>query len=171
MARRSGTLTALALALAWSASLTWPGAAAGSGSSGYNVKSSFVDLGGFVASSVPLNGTVRLDIGAIIAVGLTNLSITDQLPAGLVVANPSNVTLYGDFLGASVTAVAGSSTIIVSVPYLLMGPGDVMVNVIGTTPATKTDNLTSINSDSGAPVFVTDATIDVVAPPSVSTES
>lgn len=168
MARRSGALAALVFALALSASFAWPaGASAFWGS--YNVDSIFLDLGGNPISSVPLNGTVVLDI----SVGsfeeeLTRLSITDQLPTGLVVADPANVTL-SDLAGGSVTANPGSSTISMSGLSLSLPDGWVGVNVTAKSPGTKTDHLINMNSDAGTPFIVSDATIDVVAPPSIST--
>jgi uncharacterized repeat protein (TIGR01451 family)/MYXO-CTERM domain-containing protein len=171
MARRSGALAALVFALALSASLAWPaGASAFMGS--YAVYSGFLDLGGNPISSVPLNGTVVLDISVGSPEELTSLSITDQLPTGLVVADPANVTLSG-FAGGSVTANPGSTTISMSGLSLSWVDGWVDgwvgVNVTAKSPGTKTDHLTNMNSDQGTPFIVSDTTIDVVAPPSIST--
>src|SRR6185369_12239036 len=65
----------------------------------------------FGAATIPLNGTTSLTFTLAnpnSTVTLTNVSATDTLPAGLVVATPNNLT--GNCTG-NITANAGSNTI------------------------------------------------------------
>ena len=170
MARRSGALAGLLFTLALSASALLPArAAAVTGTGHYEVWSDFVK-GGFLTSSMPLNGTVTLWIDVVSpAETTTGLSVTDHLPLGLVVAAVPNVTEGGWYTTGTVTADPGSSTISMSGfsafdfgPYL-------HVEVTGTSPGLKTDNLTSTSDQGGPDNTVFDSSIEVVAPPSIST--
>jgi hypothetical protein len=166
MARRSGVVAALLITLALSASFLCPARAA-AGPVTSHAFSSF-NLGGVLTSSMPLNGTVTLSITVANASGDTGIEVADQLPAGLVVAAVPNVTEgFWQTIG-TVTAVPGSSTISLTGFGTVEPAAYVTVDVTGTSPGSKTDNLTS-TSDQGGSLGVNDSSIDVVAPPSLST--
>ena len=172
MARRSGVLAALAFGLALGPGLAWPAGAAAAaspmlvGSVFYTPPPSHGQL-----TSTPLNESVSLVIEVFTVMPVLNgVTVIDQLPAGLVVAGAPDVQTVGWSTVGTVTAVPGSSTISltgfgVSLDY----PGLVYVNVTGTSPGTKTDDLSAICSGYGPATEVLDGSIDVVAPPSTST--
>ena len=118
-------------------------------------------------SSMPLHATDRLLFTWDVLVPLTDVSVTDQLPEGLVVASSPNVTvtMYGGTAG-TVTADPGSRTISLS-GFSFEVPPLVTVDVTGTTAGMKTDQLTS-SSDQGAASYVGSVGVDVVAPPSIA---
>ncbi len=165
MARRSGVVAALLITLALSASFLCPARAA-AGPVTSHAFSSF-NLGGVLTSSMPLNGTVTLSITVANASGDTGIEVADQLPAGLVVAAVPNVTEGFWQTTGTVTAVPGSSTISLTGFGTVEPAAYVTVDVTGTSPGSKTDNLTS-TSDQGGSLGVNDSSIDVVAPPSLS---
>jgi hypothetical protein len=84
---------------------------------------------------------------------LTGAAFTDNLPAGVVVANPNGLT---GTCGGTVTAVPGSSTISLSGGVLAgqvgggFGGCPISVNVIGVNPGVK-NNLTSLLTTNEAP--------------------
>jgi hypothetical protein len=110
----------------------------------------------FGASSIPLHSVNSTTDGTTLSfvvgnpnpgTGLTNLGFTDNLPAGLVVANPNG--LNGDTCGGTRTATAGSSSVSLSGGSL--GPAHLCafsVNVIGTARGKK-ENSVTINSSAG----------------------
>ena len=172
MARRSGVLAALAFGLALGPGLAWPAGAAAAESPMevvsvfYTPPPSHVQL-----TSTPLNESVSLVIEVITVVPVLNgVTVIDQLPAGLVVAGTPDVQTVGWSTVGSVTAVPGSSTIsLTGFGVSLENPGLVYVDVTGTSPGTKTDDLSAICSGYGTATDVLDGSIDVVAPPSIST--
>jgi hypothetical protein len=118
-------------------------------------------------NAVSLNGTARLEFAIEnpnSTEGLTGISFTDNLPAGLVVASPPNE--HGPFstLG-TVTAVAGSSTISLSGDLIEAGWTDfVDVDVTGTTAGVKTNTVQATCTEAG-PGNTATASLTVVAPP------
>ncbi|HUO39982.1 MAG TPA: hypothetical protein VMU34_20035, partial [Mycobacterium sp.] len=176
MARRSGAHGGLAMSLALGTSLLWPGVAAGvnslTDSGGYQITSHFETPAGVTTSSIALNDPVVLSIGGEGPESpISGLAITDQLPAGLVVAATPNVIRAGGFTSGTVTAQPGSSTI--SLTGLGFpadaGTGAVRVTLTATSPGLKQDSLTNISSDQGGPASVVDGSVDVVAPPVIGT--
>ncbi|HLZ00021.1 MAG TPA: Ig-like domain repeat protein [Candidatus Angelobacter sp.] len=134
----------------------------------------------FGALSIPLNGTTSLNFtvtNANASTQLVNLSFSDPLPAGLVVASPNGVAGTCVTDGAAVTANPGTGSISVAALNL---PGNssctLGVNVTGSSAGTKnnvTGNITGTFDDgSGTFVNITgnaaSASTVVVAPPSIS---
>src|SRR5260370_2941275 len=68
----------------------------------------------FGADSIPLNGTTSLTftISNPESRAMTGVGLSDDLPAGLVVSTPNGLT--GSYGGGSVTAAAGSNSILLS---------------------------------------------------------
>jgi uncharacterized repeat protein (TIGR01451 family) len=93
--------------------------------------------------------TVRLNNAG--AVALTNVAVTDPLPAGMVVANPANA--YTTCAGStSVTAVAGSSSASLNGASIAGGGNcDFLFDVIATGSANWTNNIPigNITADGG----------------------
>jgi hypothetical protein len=121
----------------------------------------------FGAATVPLNGTTSLTftISSTNAnLTVTGIAFTDNLPAGLVVATPGN--LSATCLG-SATAADGGSSVSLSGGSLAPGPPcTVSVSVTGTTAGVK-NNSVSVNSDAG-PGNTSNDVITVVSPPTIS---
>lgn len=135
----------------------------------------------FSAPSVPLNGTVSLIFtftNSSTTTAFVNLGVTDTLPSGLVVANPSGVantcpSSYGVTLGAN----PGGAAIMISAQNLPPGAScSASVNVAAIGAGTQIDptaNLTaSFDNGSGTSLGIAggtaSASIAVVAPPSIS---
>jgi hypothetical protein len=157
------------LALVFGAAL--PGQARASNTSKYYyISSSFVDTTSLLyISSVPLNGTARLYISIQNPNNdiLSSITLSDQLPAGLVIASPLTVATADWDTTGTVTAVAGASTVSLSGFATSHDGGSLTVNVTGTTAGRKTDDITA-NSGYGAPTAIGQAVIDVIAPPTIS---
>jgi CSLREA domain-containing protein/uncharacterized repeat protein (TIGR01451 family) len=138
----------------------------------------------FGAASIPLNGTTTLTftmINSNSSVALTNISFTDTLPSGLVVASPNglpngcadpNATVTGD-----VIANPGSNTISMTALALNKSTScSFFINVTGTSAGTKnntTGNVTATFDDgTGTSIGLTGGTasagIAVVLPPSIA---
>jgi uncharacterized repeat protein (TIGR01451 family) len=130
----------------------------------------------FGAASIPLNGSTTLTFtvtNTSSTDSAANVTFTDSLPAGLVVATPNGLSESCTNAGPpTTTAVAGSGSISFVNPVLgISGSGGsctVTVNVIGTSNGTKT-NLVVVSSFGGAGNMAS-ATITVGSstPPAVS---
>ncbi|MBR0901985.1 Ig-like domain repeat protein [Bradyrhizobium liaoningense] len=130
----------------------------------------------FGAASIPLNGSTTLTFtvtNTSSTDSAANVTFTDSLPAGLVVATPNGLSESCTNAGPpTTTAVAGSGTISFVNPVLgISGSGGsctVTVNVTGTSNGTKT-NLVVVSSFGGAGNMAS-ATITVGSstPPAVS---
>jgi hypothetical protein len=163
MTRRSGVVAALLFTLSLTATFVCPARAAAVTRTGnYSVYSTFS------RGVIPLNGTVTLRIDWSSGMGNSGITLADQLPAGLVVAAVPNVTEGGWLTAGTVTANPGSSTISLNGFSTVPLPAYLTVDVTGTSPGPKTDNVVS-TSDQGGPDGVFRSSIDVVAPPSIST--
>jgi mucin-19 len=122
----------------------------------------------FGAASIPLNGTTSLTI----TVSSTNqnqtlsaISFTDSLPAGLVVATPGNLN---STCTGTATAADGSSSVSLSGASLAPGAScTVSVNVQGTTGGTKNNSVSASDTTAGTG-NTANATLTVVAPPTIS---
>jgi uncharacterized repeat protein (TIGR01451 family) len=127
---------------------------------------------GFNPQSIQLNDatTLTFTITNTNPSGLTGISFSDTLPAGLVVATPNGLS---GTCGGSVVAVAGTG--IVSLSGGILAAGDqctFSVSVSGTTPGTKhnvTGNITSIESGAGSAASSNVVVAGVVPPPSPAT--
>ncbi len=122
----------------------------------------------FGAAAIPVNGSTTSLTFTILnpntGSSLTGLAFTDNLPAGLVVATPNGLT---DTCGGTATAVAGSGSVSLSGGVVAAsGSCIVSVNVQGTTQGVK-NNSVQITSTNGGTGNTSNASITVVAPPSI----
>src|SRR5262249_9831051 len=124
----------------------------------------------FGAATIPLNGTTSLtftkDSSGTQNLTMTGVAFTDNVPAGLVAATHSNVTT--DCSGGTATAADGSST--VSLSGASVAPNSnctVSLNVQGTTAGAK-NNSVQVTSTNGGTGNTSNASITVVAPPTIS---
>jgi uncharacterized repeat protein (TIGR01451 family) len=124
----------------------------------------------FSPSQVPLNGTSTLTYTitnpSTNAATLTGVAFTDTLPSGLVVATPGFNFSACD--GGTLTATAGSSSISLtggSIPAT--GTCEIALHVTGTTAGDKKNSVT-VSSDNGGTGNTANATLPVVAPPSIA---
>src|SRR6185312_12687594 len=116
----------------------------------------------FGAATIPLNGTTSLTFTLAnpnSTVTLTNVSATDTLPAGLLVATPNNLT--GNCT-ANITANAGSSTIgITGLNLAASSSCSFSVSVKGTGAGTKNNisgNVSATYDPGSGPVLITGGT-------------
>jgi hypothetical protein len=123
----------------------------------------------FGAATVALNGSTSLSFtitNSNESVTLTGIEFTDTLPAGLVVTAPNGFS--GSSGGGTVTAVAGSDTISLSGAALAGNTSFTFsVNVTAMTAGVK-DNSVSVTSTEGGAGNTSDASITVVAPPTIA---
>ena len=119
----------------------------------------------FGAATIPLNGTTSLTFTVSSTnqnLTLNGVAFTDNLPSGLGVATPPNLS---NTCGGTATAVGGTSSISLSGASLAPGAScTVSVNVQGTTAGVKNNSVqvTSTNAGTGN---TSNASITVVAPP------
>ncbi len=120
----------------------------------------------FGAAGIPLNGSTSLTFtitnpGAN-TIPLTGLAFTDNLPAGMVVSTPNNLT---NTCGGTASVVAGSSLVNLSGVTLASNTFCTLsVNVTGTTAGVK-NNSVQVTSIEGGIGNTSNASIMVVAPP------
>lgn len=116
----------------------------------------------FGAATVPLGGTTTLQFVITNTTALTNVSFTDNLPAGLVVATPNGLTTTCP--GGTITAVAGSGAVSLTGLALQAVFGcAITVNVTSTALGLQTNSVTVSDAVAGAG-NTSVATITVVAP-------
>src|ERR1051326_2494689 len=123
----------------------------------------------FGAAPIPLNGTTTSLTFTVSSTNqnltLNGIAFTDNLPAGLVVATPNNLNTT---CSGTATAVAGSSSVSLSGASLAPGAScTVSVNVTGTTAGVK-NNSVQVTSTNGGTGNTSNASITVVAPPSIA---
>jgi CSLREA domain-containing protein len=122
----------------------------------------------FGAATIPLNGTTSLTFtlsSTNTNLTLNGVAFTDNLPAGLVVATPNNLNTT---CSGTATAVAGSSSVSLSGASLAPGAScTVSINVQGTTAGDK-NNSVQVTSTNGGTGNTSNASITVVAPPTIS---
>ncbi len=122
----------------------------------------------FGAASIPVNGTTSLTFT--LSSDNTNLTLngvafTDSLPSGMVVATPNNLS---NTCGGTATAVAGSSSVTLAGASLTPGATcTVALNVTGTTAGTLNNSVTPTSTNGGTGT-VANASLLVVAPPTIS---
>ncbi len=135
----------------------------------------------FSAPSVPLNGTVSLLFtftNPSSSTAFFDIGVTDALPSGLVVANPSDVaSTCAASYGVAVSANPGEANITISAQNLPAGAScSVSLNVTAISAGTQTDPTANLNAsfDSGSGTILAisggtaSASIAVVAPPAIS---
>ncbi|MGE0103979.1 MAG: Ig-like domain-containing protein [Blastocatellales bacterium] len=123
----------------------------------------------FGAATIPLNGSTSLTFtitNSNSTVGLTGVAVTDNLPAGLVVATPNG--LVGN-CGGAVTATAGSGTVSLTGGSIAQSGNCVFsVNVTGTTSGVKNNTTGNVSSTNGGTGNTANASVTVLAPPTIS---
>src|SRR5581483_1121936 len=98
---------------------------------------------------------------------LTGIGFTDNLPAGLVLATPAN--LSGSCGGGTISAVDGASSISLSAATLTSSSSCTFsVQVTGTGAGTKNNFSGAIAATESGAGGTASATIDVLAPPTVA---
>jgi len=119
----------------------------------------------FGVSSMPVNATTSLTFNITnpnSGLGLTGVAVTDNLPAGLVVATPNG--LSGSCGSGTITAVAGSSSISLSGGTLAAsGTCTFSVNVTGTTTGVKANSTGNVTSTESGPGNSASANITITA--------
>jgi len=144
------------------------GGTGNTGSANLTVASPPTITKGFGAATMPLNGAASLTFSITnpnTSATLTGVAFTDNLPAGLVVATPNNLSTT---CGGRLTAVADSSSVSLSGGTLAANAScTVSVNVTGTTTGVK-NNSVQVTSIEGGTGNTSNASINVVAPPTIS---
>jgi uncharacterized repeat protein (TIGR01451 family) len=119
----------------------------------------------FGAATIPSNGTTSLTFSLTnpnTSAALSGLAFTDSLPAGLVVATPSNLS---STCGGTSTAVAGSSQASLTGGTLAAsGSCTFSLSVQGTTAGVK-NNSVQVSSTEGGTGNTSNASVTVTAPP------
>lgn len=122
----------------------------------------------FGAASIPLNGTTTLSFALSnpnSGLGLSGVSFTDTLPAGLVVASTPNLS---NTCNGTATATAGGGSVTLSGGTLASTASCTFsVNVQGTTVGVK-NNSVQVTSTEGGTGNTSNASITVVGPPALS---
>ena len=124
----------------------------------------------FGTGILPLNGTTTLTFSITnsnATLGLTGVSFTDTLPAGLVVATPPNIT--GGCGSGTISATAGSGTI--SLTNGVIDPAgncSFSVNVTGTAIGVKNNTTGAITTNESGTGSTASASVTVVGPPTIS---
>ena len=121
----------------------------------------------FNVTSIPLGGSTILSF-ALSNPDLaqaTGVAFTDNLPAGLVVANPNGLLSN---CGGTQTALAGSGTVSLANGTIAGNSScTLQVNVTGTTAGVKNNSVTASSAEGGTGTPNT-ATLTVVAPPTIA---
>jgi FG-GAP-like repeat len=122
----------------------------------------------FGVTSIALGGVTTLNFtisNLNYNTGLTGINFTDNLPAGLAVATPSNLN-FSPSCGGTTTATAGSNSVSLTGGSLAAGTFcEISVDVIGTQAGTWTNNVTASAYESGSAVSApSSASLTVVGP-------
>jgi uncharacterized repeat protein (TIGR01451 family) len=98
--------------------------------------------------------------------GLTGVSFSDTLPAGLVVATPNGLT---GTCGGAVAAVAGGGSVTLANGVLpASGSCAIAVNVTGVTTGAKHNTTSAVVSNEGGVGGTASASLTVVVPPTIA---
>jgi arabinogalactan endo-1,4-beta-galactosidase len=120
----------------------------------------------FGAGSVALNGSTTLTFNLSnpnTSLSLSGIGFTDPLPAGQVVGTPNGLT--GSCGGGTITAAAGSSSVILSGASLAATASCTFaVNVTGTTSGTQTNTTSAVTSTEAGNGGTTSASLIVAGP-------
>ena len=124
----------------------------------------------FANPSIALNTTTSMTLTISNPAGnpgnLTGVSVSDTLPAGLVVATPPNL---GGPCNGTVTATAGASSVSVSGASIIPGGTcKLIVDVQGTTVGTKNNTTGTVASTEGGSGGTANASLTVALAPSLS---
>jgi hypothetical protein len=124
----------------------------------------------FGAASILLNASTSLTFNISnpnVSLGLTGISVTDTLPAGLQVATPNGLT---NTCGGTATAAAGSGSISLSGASLAGNAScSISVNVRGIAAGVQNNTTGPISAtESGAGATSNTASITVIGPPSIA---
>jgi hypothetical protein len=124
----------------------------------------------FGATGIPLNGTTSLTLTitnpAANGIAEAGVAVTDNLPAGLVVATPNGLT---NTCGGTATATAGSGTITLTGGTVAASSScTVTVNVTGTVSGNYTNTTGAVSSTNGGTGNTASANLSVAAPPSIT---
>jgi hypothetical protein len=126
----------------------------------------------FGAAHIPLGGSTSLtfSLGNVSDFEVEEISFTDTLPAGLVVATPNGLT--GSCGGGTITATAASSSVSLLGATLDENSSCTFsVNVTGTTAGTKnnTTGQISCDCDFAGPSASASVTVNLPSPPTIHT--
>jgi arabinogalactan endo-1,4-beta-galactosidase len=120
----------------------------------------------FGAGSVALNGSTTLTFNLSnpnTSLSLSGIGFTDTLPAGQVVGTPNGLT--GSCGGGTITAAAGSSSVILSGASLAATAScSFAVNVTGTTSGTQTNTTSAVTSTEAGNGGTASASLIVAGP-------
>ncbi len=124
----------------------------------------------FGAQSIPVGGQTPLTFTITnpnATVALTGVSVSDSLPAGLVVSTPDG--LSGNCSGV-VTAVSGSSSISIAGAIVPAGGTCTFTvdNILGVSAGVKNNVTSAITSTEGGSGNTASASLTVVAPPTIT---
>ena len=123
----------------------------------------------FGAATIPLNSSTSLSFNLTNpnSIALTGIAFTDNLPAGLLVATPNDLT--GSCGGGLITAGAGSGAISLTGATLAAGASCTFsVNVIGITEGVKTNTIAIVTSIEGGDSPAATASLRIASPPTLT---
>ncbi|HEX4427580.1 MAG TPA: hypothetical protein VH079_19420, partial [Terriglobales bacterium] len=124
----------------------------------------------FGVASIPLNGSTSLSFTVTnpnTTTALSGVAFSDTLPAGLVVSTPNGLT--GTCGSGTITATAGSGGVTLSGGTIATsGSCTFSVNITGTIAGAKSNTTGALSSNEGGTGGTATATINVVAPPSIT---
>ncbi|QBB70704.1 DUF11 domain-containing protein [Pseudolysobacter antarcticus] len=124
----------------------------------------------FGAASIPLNGSTSLSFTITnpnAGNTLSGVGVTDNVPAGLVVATPNGLT--GSCGGGTITAVAGSGNVTLSSATLAANASCTFsINVTGIAAGNQNNTTGNVTSTEGGNGGTASASVAVVAPPVIA---
>jgi uncharacterized repeat protein (TIGR01451 family) len=124
----------------------------------------------FGAPSIPLNGSTSLTFtiqNNNTTTSLTGIGFRDTLPAGLVISTPNGQ--IGTCGGGTITNTQGTNVISLTGATLAQSSScNFTVNVTGTSAGTQNNTTSNVTSNEGGTGGTAAASIDVVAPPTIS---
>jgi uncharacterized repeat protein (TIGR01451 family) len=127
----------------------------------------------FGAGSVSLGGStsLTLTLGNTRASVKNNVTFTDTLPAGLVVASPSNLTANVNCIGGSIAATPGGNTVSWTAGSLAPDPGMttrcvISLTVTATSLGTKNNTVTATDDDEDTATATASLTVTTPSAPS-----
>jgi trimeric autotransporter adhesin len=125
----------------------------------------------FGALTIPLNGTTSLSFTLTNpnSTGLTGVSFSDPLPAGLIISTPNGLSALTGCGGATVTATQGTNVISLSgASIVASGSCTFSVNVTGRAAGQQNNTTGNVTSTEGGTGGTASALLVVVAPPSIA---
>jgi subtilisin family serine protease len=123
----------------------------------------------FGLTKIPVGGITNLSYTITnpnVAVALTGVGFVDNLPVGLMIANPNGLT--GSCLGAT-TAAPGSTGVMLTGATLTVGASCTLsLDVIAVTDGVKNNFTGAVNSTEGGSGNIASASLTVASPPSLA---